>query len=68
MGYSSAETLSIVMLSALGCRSGELALSVHYTKEYMRWGYIKLKLDERGRNTIDELKATVLLCFEKGKK
>jgi len=60
--------LSVVILSALGTRSGELALSVHYTEEYMRWEHISLKLGKGGRNTIDDVEATVLLCFEKGKK
>ena len=60
--------LSVVMLSSLGCRSGELALSVHYTDEYMRWEHIKLKLQNGGSNTVDDLNATVLLCFEKDKK
>jgi hypothetical protein len=59
---------SVVMLSSLGCRSGELALSGFYTEEYMRWGHIKLKLEKGGKNTVDDLSATVLLCFEKNRK
>jgi hypothetical protein len=60
--------LSVVMLSALGCRSGELALSVHYKEEYMRWEHITLKLGKGGKSTIDDVQASILLCFEKGKK
>jgi hypothetical protein len=60
--------LSIVMLSALGCRSGELALTGHYTEEYMRWEHVTLKLEKGGNNTIDDVQASILLCFEKGKK
>jgi hypothetical protein len=59
--------LSVVMLSALGCRSGELALSEHYTEEYMRWEHVTLKLGKEG-NSIDDVEASILLCFEKNKK
>jgi hypothetical protein len=59
--------LSIVLLSALACRSGEVSLSRGYADEYMRWSHIKLKLAADG-NTVDNLEADVTLSFEKGKK
>lgn len=59
--------LSIVLLSALGCRSGEVALTGRYVDEYTRWSHIKLKL-AAGGNTVDDLEADVTLCFEKAKK
>jgi hypothetical protein len=59
--------LSIVLLSALGCRSGEVSLTDRYEVEYMRWKHIELKL-AAGRNTVDDLEAEVTLCFEKAKK
>jgi hypothetical protein len=59
--------LSVVMLSALGCRSGELTLSELYKEEYMRWKHVTLKL-EKGGNTMDDVQASILLCFEKNKK
>jgi hypothetical protein len=59
--------LSVVMLSALGCRSGELTLSEHYTEEYMRWKHVTLEL-EKGGNTMDDVQASILLSFEKNKK
>jgi hypothetical protein len=43
--------LSLVMLSALGCRSGELALSSGYLDESMRWEHIKLELEKGGGNS-----------------
>ena len=60
--------LSIVMLSALGCRSGELALSVQYEEEYMSWKHVTLKLTKGGESTVNNIEATILLCFEKNKK
>jgi hypothetical protein len=44
--------LFTVLLSAFGCKSGEVSLTDRYTVEYMRWGHIELKL-ATGRNTID---------------
>jgi hypothetical protein len=60
--------LSLVMLSALGCRSGELTLSSGYLDESMRWEHIKLELEKGGGNSLDDVRATVSLCFEKNKK
>jgi hypothetical protein len=58
--------LFIVLLSALGCTSGEVSLTDRYTVEYMIWSHIELNL-ATGRNTVDNLQADVTLCFEKGK-
>lgn len=58
---------SIVLVSALGCRSGEVARTDRSVEEYMRWSHIELKL-AAGRATIDDLEANITLCYEKGKK
>jgi hypothetical protein len=59
--------LSIVLLSALGCRTGEVSLTGRYEVEYMRWKHIELKL-AAGRHTVDDLEAEITLSFEKAKK
>jgi hypothetical protein len=59
--------LSIVLLSSLGCRAGQVTLSKGYDKEYMSWKHIIIKLGPGG-STVDDLEADITLAFEKGKK
>lgn len=61
------KVLSIVLMSALACRSGDIALTQGYTNEYLRWEDVQLKLG-KGGDTIDDLEADVTLRSEKGKK
>lgn len=61
------KALTVVLQSALACRSGDIAKSQLRTSEFMRWSDIKLKLTP-GDDTLDGLQLTVVIKFEKGHK
>jgi hypothetical protein len=51
---------------ALGCRTGDVALAKGYKYEFMKWKDIQLTL--RGGSTLEDLEASIEICFEKSKK
>jgi hypothetical protein len=61
------KALTVVLQSALACRGGEIARSKGYTVEYMRWSHLEMKLPP-GKNTLDDVRLTGLLKFQKTKK
>lgn len=59
------KTLSIVLLSVLGCRCGDITLSAGYKNvECLRWEHIRIKLKPGTR----KLSMRITLAYEKGDK
>ncbi|KAK9312037.1 hypothetical protein V1524DRAFT_411146 [Lipomyces starkeyi] len=58
--------LSISLVVALACRAGEVTVSHGYTTESLTWRHVELKLV--GGETVNDIEATLVMCFEKGKK
>ncbi|KAK4506430.1 hypothetical protein PRZ48_000162 [Zasmidium cellare] len=67
-----ARCLSVVLLSSLGTRSGDIALSQGYKDEYIRYEHIELYLvpcdDDSTLPSLANLRATVTVQFAKGMK
>ncbi|KAI9821537.1 MAG: hypothetical protein M1826_000614 [Phylliscum demangeonii] len=61
---------SIALMSALNCRSGQVARSAGYTgEEFLAWKDVQLRWDGDGAElNVDRLVARVTLRFEKGRK
>ncbi len=61
--------LSIVMMSALDCRSGDMIRASGYRgNEYMRFEHITLKLAGDGSARFENLVALVPIAYQKGQK
>ncbi|KAK9236322.1 hypothetical protein V1525DRAFT_433883 [Lipomyces kononenkoae] len=58
--------LSVSLVVALACRGGEVTVSSGYTTECLKWRHVELKL--AGNGTVNDIEATIIICFEKGKK
>jgi predicted transcriptional regulator len=66
-----AKCLSVVLVAALGARSGDVARSSLYKgQEYLQYRHIALYIDKAhsGRPTLADLRATITLEFQKGHK
>ncbi|KAI9821003.1 MAG: hypothetical protein M1826_000782 [Phylliscum demangeonii] len=65
-----ARLLSIALMSALNCRSGEVARSAGYTgEEFLAWEDVELSWDgDFAEPNVDRLVARVTLRFEQGRK
>ena len=60
------KALSMVFMSALGCRAGDIILSGGYPEEYMVWKHIVIKVN--GTPSVKQLTMTVVIASEKGAK
>ena len=60
------KTLSIVLISTLGARSGDVALSTNYGVEYLRYEHIRIvRLEDDGEESIG---MHIDLQYQKGHK
>ena len=64
-----AKHLSIVLVSSLGMRVGDVTRSgSYYGLEYLKYKDVQLRIEGDGEAKLENIKACITLCYTKGKK